>query len=180
MLPWGRPGCLAVPPRLRALRGRSDHRPLKDSRTKSLVRFDDSSQHPRLVGGGRAQGTDDANEKPWSDERRKARPFSPSFCLRSSPAHGRPAFLLAQMRHWRFGEGVERAPAGLAAEPRQSARAPHSLGPPPAHGRSPPTRPDGGCAWHQSVPSPWLADRLPARSHPTSKAPQPHPAAASR
>jgi hypothetical protein len=50
------------------------------------------------------------------------------------------------MRHRRFGEGVERAPAGLAAEPRQSARAPHSLGPPPAHGRSPPTRPDGGCA----------------------------------
>ena len=30
MLSEWRPGCLAGPPRLRALRGRSDHRPLKD------------------------------------------------------------------------------------------------------------------------------------------------------
>src|ERR1700689_3785408 len=34
MLSEWRPGCLAGPPRLRALRGRSDQRPLKDSRMK--------------------------------------------------------------------------------------------------------------------------------------------------
>src|ERR1700728_1398773 len=34
MLSERSPGCLAGPPRLRALRGRSDHRPLKDSRMK--------------------------------------------------------------------------------------------------------------------------------------------------
>ena len=52
MLSEWRPGCLAGPPRLRALRGRSDHRPLKDSRMKVSSASTIPAQRPGLSAAG--------------------------------------------------------------------------------------------------------------------------------
>src|ERR1700722_15744176 len=122
MLSWGRPGCLAVPPRLRAFLGRSDRRPLKDSRTK----VSSASTIPLKARACRLQGraeTDDANETPSSDGFRRAPRPSPALALDHRARVIEPAVLLAQMRHRRPGQRIEGAPAALAAKPQKPMRA---------------------------------------------------------
>ena len=118
MLSEWSPGCLAGPPRLRALRGRSDHRPLKDSRMKvSSASTIPRSRHGLLTAGARRNRC----------RQRKAvvgcTPSWPGFCLRSSPGVIEPTLPFVQMRHRRLGQPVEGAPATLAPEPRKPMRA---------------------------------------------------------
>ena len=112
----------AVPPRLRALRGRSDQRPLKESRMK----VSSASTIPLKLEACRRRaraGTDAASGTRWSDGRRTVSRSSPGSCPRSSPGRDEPLLLLAQMRHGRSGQGVERASTTLAAESQQPIRA---------------------------------------------------------
>ena len=115
-------GCRAVPPRLRALRGRSDQRPLKDSRMK----VSSASTIPLKLRGLSSA----ARQEPMPPAERGGRMDAAQFRgLRQALAldHrlgvSEPLLLLAQMRHGRSGQGVERASATLAAESQQPVRA---------------------------------------------------------
>ena len=90
---------------------------------EGLIRLDDSAQRSGLVVGGRAQ-------KPMPPAKSRRRMNAAKLGgLRQTLARDHrpgvigPALLLAQMRHRRLGERVERAPATLAAKPQQPVRA---------------------------------------------------------
>jgi hypothetical protein len=90
---------------------------------EGFVRFDDPAQASRLVGGRRAQ-----KPMPPAEGRRRMnaaqlRGLSQALALDHRARVSRPFLLLAQMRHRRFGQRIERAPATLAAEPQQPVRA---------------------------------------------------------
>ena len=90
---------------------------------EGLVRLDDPSQHPGLVGSGRAE-----KPMPPAEGRRwvNAAEFGglrQALALDHRSGVIEPFLFLAQMRHGRLGQGVERAPAALAAEPQKSMRA---------------------------------------------------------
>ena len=68
-------------------------------------------------------GTDAASGTRWSDGRRTVSRSSPGSSLDHRLGVSEPLLLLAQMRHGRSGQGVERASATLAAESQQPVRA---------------------------------------------------------
>ncbi len=78
-----RPGCRALPPRLRAWRRKTGALALERFQDKRLVRLDNSGQRPWLVERGRSRESGAASETPCSGERRSvARPWrrwSPSI-----------------------------------------------------------------------------------------------------
>ena len=148
-----RPGCLAEPPRLRALRGGSDHRPLKASRMK----VSSASMIPLKLRGLSAAGA----------PRKRCRqrnavvgctPQSSAVLARLLPsiiarAWSNQRSLLCRCAIAVKVERIEAAPTALAAKPRKPMRASptrrsfvlrngDSLGSPRAHGRSSPKRPD--------------------------------------
>src|ERR1700749_4252901 len=90
---------------------------------ESLVGFNDSPQRPGLVG---RRGP--AKPMPPAERRRRMYPaqlrgLGETLALDHRPRVRVPFVLLAQMRHRRFGQRIERAAATLAAEPQQPARA---------------------------------------------------------
>ena len=157
---------LAAP--LRALRSRSDHRPLSNSSTKVSSA---STKLPAAPGACRtlARGeTDAASETPLLDGRRTVPRSWPSSCPRSWRVSV-PFVLLAQMRHGNFGQRIEGAAAVLAAKPQKPVRRPsrRSRGPRnadnldarPARRQSFQARPRSACSlsslkdWHRRRPS---------------------------
>ena len=92
---------LAVPPRLRAFLGRSDRRPLKDSRTKvsSARRFLSSPGACRLPGRAKPMTPTKRRRRMDSAERRGLRQ---ALALDHRARVIEPAVLLAQMRHRRL------------------------------------------------------------------------------
>ncbi len=115
-----RPGCLALPPRLRGGRGRPDLWPLNDLRMK----VSSASTMPLSV-----LGLSSAGEP--RNRRRQRRPRGGDATFGGLRHAGsldhrlgvvEPLLLLAQPRHRRLRQGVERAPAALAAERQPSAR----------------------------------------------------------
>ena len=90
---------------------------------EGFVRLDDSAQRSRLVGGGSAQ-----KPMPPAEGRRRMdaaqfRGLRQALALDHRLGVIEPLLLLAQMRHRRLGQRVERAPAALAAKPQQPVRA---------------------------------------------------------
>ena len=105
---------------LRALRGRSDRRPLERFEDDGLVGFDDPAQRSKLVRCRRA-------EKPMAPAKGCARVDAVKFGgLQQASAFDHrlamvePTALLSQPRHRRLGERIESAPKALAAKPRQT------------------------------------------------------------
>ena len=108
-----------MPPPLSRLSRQIGPSALEGFEDEGLVRLDDSAQRSRLVGRRRA-------EKPMPPaEGRRRMNAAQLGGLRQAPAFDHrsgmiePTLLLAQMRHGRFGQRVERASATLAAEPQQ-------------------------------------------------------------
>ena len=108
--------------RLRAFLGRSDRRPLKDSRTK----VSSASTIPRSSGLVACRGA----QKPMTPTKRRRRMDSAerrglgqALALDHRARVIEPAVLLAQMRHRRLGQRIEGAPAALAAKPQKPMRA---------------------------------------------------------
>ena len=101
------PDALAGPPRLRALRGRSDHRPLKDLRMKVSSASTIPLSFLRLVGGRSAQ-----KPMPPAKRRRRMHPaklgrLGQAFAFDHRPSVVEPTLPFVQMRHRRLGERIE-------------------------------------------------------------------------
>ena len=109
-------------PRLRAFRGRSDQRPLNNSR----IKVSSASTIPLNVRGLSSAGSRRTMPPAEGGGRMDAAQFSglrQAHALDHRLGVIEPALLLAQMGHRRPGQGVERASAALAAEPQQPVRA---------------------------------------------------------
>ena len=111
---------LAAP--LARLAGKTGAAALEQFQDERLVRLDNSGQRLGLVQGGRA-------EKPVSPAERRGRVDAAALCglgeagsLEHRLGVVEPLLLLAQPRHRRLRQGVEGAPAALAAIARQTVR----------------------------------------------------------
>ena len=123
MLSEWSPGCLAGPPRLLSLARQIGPPALEGFKDEGFVRLDDSAQLSGLVGGRSAQ-----KPMPPAKRRRRMHPaklgcLGQAFAFDHRPGVVEPTLPFVQMRHRRLGERIEGAPATLAAEPQQPARA---------------------------------------------------------
>ncbi len=103
---------------------------LEGFKNKGLIRLDDSAQRSRLVASAGARRNRCRQRK--AVVRMHAAQFSglhQTLALDHRPGVIEPTLLLAQMRHRRFGQRVERAPATLAAEPQKTVRTAPSRSP---------------------------------------------------
>src|SRR6202042_152009 len=102
---------------------RSDHRPLKDSRTK----VSSASTIPLKLRGlwtaARAQKPMSPAERRRRMNAAQLRGLGQALALDHRPGVIEPFLLLAQMRHRRLGQRIEGAPTALAAKPQKSVRA---------------------------------------------------------
>ncbi len=90
---------------------------------KGLIRPDNSAQRSRLVVGGRAEKPMPPAEGGGRMDAAQFRGLGQAHALDHRLGVIEPTLLLAQMRHRRFGQRVERAPATLAPKPQQPLRA---------------------------------------------------------
>jgi hypothetical protein len=82
---------------------------------EGFIGFDDPAQGSRLVDGRRAQKPMPSAERRRRMDAEQRRGLGQALVLDHRPGVIEPLLLLAQMRHRRFGQRVERTPATLAA-----------------------------------------------------------------